>query len=126
LRAGLAALAELAPAVSVDAVVVTLVDQPLVRPEAVSRLVQALGAAPDKAAAVATYGGRQGHPVALRREVWDEVAALAVGDVGARAWLNARPERVRGVGCDELGHPADIDTPADLARLRSWATGPQI
>ena len=136
LRAGLAALAE---STAADAVVIVLVDQPLVRSEAVSRLVRAVDVTdPDSSAdtnpnsspatsprtnadaAVATYGGRQGHPVGLRRAVWHEVAALAVGEIGARAWLNAHAGRVHEVGCDGLGLPADIDTPADLARLESW------
>src|SRR6266516_874383 len=60
LRAGLAAL----PADS-GAVVVTLVDTPLLGRAAVQRLVEAWRAGAP--AAVATYAGRPGHPVLLSR-----------------------------------------------------------
>jgi CTP:molybdopterin cytidylyltransferase MocA len=62
-------------------------------------------------AAVATYGGQPGHPVLLPRPAWAEVAALARGDVGARAWLRAFPDRVVAITCDGTGLPDDIDTP---------------
>jgi CTP:molybdopterin cytidylyltransferase MocA len=101
LRAGLRALAT-------DGVVVTLVDEPHLSPTAIARVVGAGDAAQ------ATVGGRPGHPVYLHRRVWDEVAAAAVGDQGARAWLREHPERVVLVPCDGLGSGADVDRPADL------------
>ena len=107
LRAGLEAL----PA-DVDAVVVALVDQPQVGSDAVRLLVGAT----DGDAVVATYGGEPRNPVLLRRAVWDEVAAAAVGDSGARAWLRAHPDRVVHVACDATGSADDVDTPDDLAR----------
>ncbi|GGS54166.1 4-diphosphocytidyl-2C-methyl-D-erythritol synthase [Planobispora rosea] len=96
-------------------VVVALVDQPLIGAPVVRRLA---GAALDGATlAVATYGGAQRNPVLIAREHFAEVAELAVGDVGARPFLRAHPELVVEVPCDDAGDPADIDTPADLARL---------
>lgn len=106
LRAGLTGLAG-------DACVVALVDQPLVGPEAVRRLVALAGTVD---AAVATYGGKPRNPVLLARSVWPEVAALT-GDAGARTWLRAHPDRVREVPCDDTGSPDDVDTPEDLARV---------
>ena len=108
LRAGLAALD---PAVT--AVVVALVDMPLVGPAAVQRLI----AARTSGAAVATYGGKRGHPVLLQRAVWPAVAELAIGDVGARPWLAANPSLVVEVDCDGTGSRVDIDTPADFAAV---------
>jgi CTP:molybdopterin cytidylyltransferase MocA len=112
LRAGLTAL----PA-GVDACVVALVDQPLVGAEAVVRLreVHAAGAV----AAVATYDGHPRNPVLLDRSVWEEVAAAASGDAGARAWLRAHPDRVTAVPCDGTGSAYDIDTPDDLRRVQT-------
>ncbi|MEV4090904.1 nucleotidyltransferase family protein [Streptosporangium saharense] len=111
LRVGLAALPG-----DAERVVIALADQPSVRPEAVLRLVEA--ARGGAAVAVATYAGRRRNPVLVTREHFAEVAALAVGDVGARAFLRARPELVAEVPCDDVGDPADIDTPADLEAWR--------
>ncbi|MGB8651298.1 MAG: nucleotidyltransferase family protein, partial [Mycobacteriales bacterium] len=72
-------------------------------------------------AAVATYEGQPRNPVLLDRSTWVEVAAGAVGDVGARPWLRAHPDLVSRVPCDGTGTPSDIDTPADLARLEAPA-----
>lgn len=110
LRAGLAALA----ATPAEACVVALVDQPLVGALAVRRLVELT----DITAAVSTYGGKPRNPVRLARSVWTDVAALAVGDRGARPWLRAHPDLVLLVPCDDTGSADDLDTPEDLERLQ--------
>jgi nicotine blue oxidoreductase len=112
LRVGLDALAGRA-----DAAVVVLADQPRMTREAVRRVWSAWEDRPG-GAVVATYDGRPGHPVLLDAAAWDEVRAGAVGDVGARAFLQAHPERVTRVACDDVADPRDIDTPADLRALR--------
>lgn len=96
------------------AVVVALADEPLVGAEAVRRLIVAYIDRP-LGAAVATYAGQPRNPVLLARDVFAEVAASAVGDRGARAWLRANPSRVTGVPCDDTGDVFDVDTPDDLA-----------
>lgn len=111
LRAGLRALPPSAPAV-----VIALADQPLVRPDAVRRLIAAFEAG--ARVAVAAYGGAPRNPVLVAREHLAEVAALAEGDVGARPFLRANPELVTAVPCDDVGAPTDIDTQDDLRRLR--------
>ena len=105
------------------AAVVALVDQPLVGPEAVARLIAAHAAG--ASVAVAAYGGQPRNPVLLAREHWREVAALAAGDSGARAFLRARPELVTLVECGDTGSPDDIDTSADLARITGLVAGIQ-
>jgi nicotine blue oxidoreductase len=117
LRAGLAAL----PA-GAGAVVIGLVDQPLVRPEAIRRLAAAWRAG--AVAAVATYGGEPRNPVLLTRPILAEVAASATGDRGARAWLRRHPALVHQVACDDAGDPADIDTPAELSALTEARPSP--
>ena len=107
LRSGLAVLEQS----SATACVICLVDQPLIDVDAVRRMIAVAGEAD---AAVATYGGEPQHPVLLDRLVWEDVAALAVGDIGARAWMRAHPSRVLSVPCDGLGSPSDIDTAEDL------------
>jgi nicotine blue oxidoreductase len=110
LRTGLSALPPGLPAV-----VVALVDQPLISPEAVCRLLEARRSG--AGIAVATYGGRPRNPVLISAEYFEEVAEHAIGDVGARPFLRAHPELVTRVPCDDIAAPDDIDTPADLASL---------
>jgi CTP:molybdopterin cytidylyltransferase MocA len=100
---------------SCDAAVIALVDQPLVGPESVRRLIAArlVGAT----VAVATYDGAPRNPVLLGREHWAEVASLAVGDAGARQFLRVHPELVTKVECGDTGRPDDVDTRADLDRI---------
>lgn len=109
LRVGLRALTEL----GATAAVVLLVDQPRVTADLVRRVVSA----PSAPAVAASYGGRPGNPVRLDATIWPEVCALAVGDVGARAWMRAHPDRVQAVACDDLGSDDDIDTVEDLGRV---------
>ena len=114
LRAGLASLPS-----TVAAVVIVLVDQPLIGPEAVRRVIAAHAAG--AAVAVATYGGQFGHPVLLSRPTWAEAGRLAKGDLGARPYLRAHPEQVVRVSCDGTGAPDDVDTPADLTAIAARA-----
>jgi CTP:molybdopterin cytidylyltransferase MocA len=106
------------------AVVVALVDQPLVGAEAVRRLIAAFHAG--ASVAVAAYGGQPRNPVLLGREHWAEVTALAAGDAGARAFLQAHPELVTLVECGDTGRPDDIDTSEDLARITGLLTEPPL
>ncbi|MET7749002.1 nucleotidyltransferase family protein [Micromonospora sp. NPDC005367] len=109
LRLGLASLPT-----HVTAAVVVLVDQPLLTPAAVRRVRAAYDCG--AAVATATYAGRPGHPVLLGRDTWPLLERYATGDRGARDLLRARPDLVVRVPCDGVGDPADLDTPADLAR----------
>jgi len=110
LAAGLGAVPD-----SCAAAVIALVDQPLIGPGVVRRLVAAYlnGAV----IAVASYGGKLRNPVLLARDEWAGVLALATGDVGARPYLHAHPNRVTAVECGDIGRPDDVDTPEDLARV---------
>ena len=103
------------------AAVVALVDQPLIGPGAVRRLIAAHAAG--ATVAVAAYQGRPRNPVLLAREHWPEVTALAAGDVGARPFLRAHPDLVTLVECADTGQPDDLDTPEDLARLSRLLPG---
>lgn len=120
-RAGLASLVAAAETASIEAVVVALVDQPLVTAAAVERLRAAHAAG--AVAAVATYAGQPRNPVLLARNTWDGVRELASGDTGARAYLRSHPDLVTPVPCDDVGAPDDIDTPADLAAMDARRDG---
>ncbi|THV35600.1 nucleotidyltransferase family protein [Glycomyces buryatensis] len=112
LQAGLAAIPE-----RYDGVVVTLVDLPHIRPEAVRRLIAAADDGAELAAA--TYDGERGHPMFFSRKHFDGIAADAAGDRGARNYLAAKAALVREVPCP--GDAGDIDTPADLTALEGGA-----
>jgi CTP:molybdopterin cytidylyltransferase MocA len=113
LRAGLAAvLSDRA----VTAMTVALADQPRIGAEAYRRLV--LAHADGAELAVATYGGKRGHPVLIGRNYFEEAMRMT-GDQGARTLL-AKPEVVE-VPCDGTGEATDIDTPADLEALGGGA-----
>jgi len=96
-----------------DALAVLLVDLPGIGAGAVAAVC---GAWRPGRIAVARYAGRRGHPIVMAPALWAEALALAGPDEGARALLSARPDLVDEV--DAPGDPADLDTPADLAR---WA-----
>ena len=109
LRTGLLALH------GAPAVVVALVDQPLVGPDAVRLLVDAWR---DGAViAAATYGAVVRNPVLFDAAVLGEVCRRAEGDRGARALLRDRADWVQRVPCDAVASPRDIDTAADLDAL---------
>ncbi len=110
LRAGLAAL----PADSL-AVVIALVDQPLIGPQTVRRLIAAFAGGAELA--VAAYAGQRRNPVLIGRTYWPEVAAAAEADLGAREFLRRRSDRITLVECGDIGRADDIDTPGDLRRI---------
>ena len=108
-RRGLAEVGE-------EAVVIMVVDTPGIGAVAVRRLVDAF--AIGASVAVATYDGAPRNPVLIAREHFADVSALAVGDVGARAFLAARPDVVTPVECSDVADPNDIDTREDLRAAR--------
>ncbi|THA79186.1 nucleotidyltransferase family protein [Streptomyces sp. A0642] len=113
LRAGLAALT--GSGADVDAVVVLLVDQPGIGPEAVARVRAAYRSRTSLAAA--SYGGERGHPVLFGAGLWADIAAGAVGDQGARAYLRAHRDAITLVECSDVAEAYDIDTAEDLSHL---------
>ncbi|HEX6115763.1 MAG TPA: nucleotidyltransferase family protein [Solirubrobacterales bacterium] len=112
LRAGVAALADC------EAIVITLGDQPFVTAAAIAEIA---GHADAPAPAVrAVFDGRPGHPVLLKRELYERVGELR-GDLGARDLLAAAG--VLEVECGALFPPDDVDTRADLEAARRRLAG---
>ena len=102
MRAGLQALESLP---DVTDALVTLVDLPGLTPAAARRVAESPGVI-----AVAAYSGVRGHPVRLPRSLWPTVAAMAIGDEGARRFLQGRDD----IDVVEVGDAADgddLDTP---------------
>ncbi|MFK4108371.1 NTP transferase domain-containing protein [Streptomyces sp. NPDC002176] len=95
---------------------VSLVDQPGISPEAYARVLDSFTG--ETSLVSAAYGGRRNHPVLLGAAHWAGVAAAAQGDQGARAYLRRHSAEIRLVECGDVAEPYDIDTGADLGRLR--------
>ena len=112
LRCGVAALGE------VDAAVVVLGDQPRITPAAVGAVVAAAGKEED--AVRATYRGRPGHPILLRRRLLDRAEELR-GDTGFRDLLASA--RVAEIELGDLADPADVDTRDQLGAQEEAARG---
>jgi molybdenum cofactor cytidylyltransferase len=106
LRCGIAALGD------VDEVAVVLGDQPFITPQAIAGI---LDTPRSYLAARATYAGRPGHPVLLRRALLARAGELT-GDAGFRELLAGA--RVRNWECGHLCDPIDVDTHDDLEVVR--------
>jgi CTP:molybdopterin cytidylyltransferase MocA len=97
----------------VIAVLVTLVDVPLVSAATVSAL---LARVPASSAPIlrATYGDRHGHPVVYRRELFD---ALRHADPATGAKTVMRVHKIEDVDAGDPGVVEDVDTPDDYGRV---------
>lgn len=67
-------------------------------------------------AAVPIFGDRLGHPVLITRDLFDAFSETA-GDGGGRRILRGLGDALARVPVDDDGVLADVDTPADLARI---------
>jgi molybdenum cofactor cytidylyltransferase len=95
-----------------DAAIVLLADQPGIRARHVRWVVTAFETDPAEILRIRFRDGPG--PAILARSIWDEAMALT-GDVGARALIEAEPDRVRWLDVDEDA-PPDVDRRADLDR----------
>lgn len=101
-----------------DAALVSLVDLPDVTSAVVARVLSA-GSGGSGALARATYDGTPGHPVLLGRDHWSAVVDAAVGDRGARRYLDraAQAQRLTLVECGDLATGVDVDSVAQRRDL---------
>jgi molybdenum cofactor cytidylyltransferase len=95
-------------------------DMPLIQP---STLVKVAAMLADHPVAAAQYRGRRGHPVGFSAELYSELVMLS-GEDGARRLLSRYP--VVQVEVDDPGVLLDVDTVADLERVRGIAALPQL
>ncbi len=94
-------------------------DMPLVRPETLAAVADALE---QQTVVYAQYRGRRGHPVGFAAELFSDLVQLT-GDEGARRVIARYPST--GVEVDDPGVLIDVDTEADLAAVRAAAASPQ-
>jgi molybdenum cofactor cytidylyltransferase len=109
LAAGLDALGD-----DVDAAVVLLADQPGITAEAIRGLVATAASRAEPIVRLRFVDGPG--PALLRRSVWGDVRALE-GDTAARTLAERRPDLVFEAFVATAA-PGDVDTPADLDRVR--------
>jgi CTP:molybdopterin cytidylyltransferase MocA len=114
LQAGLRALDDATPDAPCDGVLVTLADQPLVDAAALRQLLDAFRG--EGSLVAARYADALGAPAVFGRAHLPALHALA-GDHGAGKWLRAHAALVTPVPMDVAA--LDVDTPADVARLRA-------
>lgn len=95
-------------------------DMPMVRPETLDAVAQALDHHP---VAYAQHLGRRGHPVGFGSELYSELVKLS-GDEGARRLVARYP--AFGVEVDDAGVLVDVDTEQDLATLRQSQFGEPV
>lgn len=109
IRTGLVKLLEIEP--DLDAVLITLMDQPLVMSEHLAVLINAFLNFKDPIVA-AGYQGTAGVPALFSREHFASLAHLT-GDKGARQIIRQHLDTTRIIDLPEAGR--DIDEPGDLA-----------
>ncbi len=110
LRTGLKAL----PA-DCDGTLVLLGDMPAIDGSVLDALMAAFAAT--DAICVPVYRGQRGNPILWGATYFAEMMTLT-GDVGAKHLLARHEDRVIDVPVASSGIFADVDTPADLARLK--------
>lgn len=98
-----------------EAVIFTPADLPAILPSTVKALVEAIE---DSAAPVVipAFQGRHGHPVGLRRNVFDELLELPAS-ASARDVIRRHAGSTRYVAVDDPGVLRDVDDPAGYERL---------
>lgn len=96
-------------------IAVLLVDQPGIGAAALTAALQ--GHTPGGITRGAV-NGRPGHPVVFDSDEAVAAASHAVGDEGARRYLRAHADRVSIIDLSAVADDFDLDTPADLFRLR--------
>jgi molybdenum cofactor cytidylyltransferase len=99
-----------------EAIVVSLVDVPLVSEATVGAVVDAWRRTRAPIVRPAD-GDRHGHPVVFDRSVFEELRS-ADPTVGAKAIFAAHQSEILNVPVDDAGAFQDLDTPEDYERIR--------
>jgi molybdenum cofactor cytidylyltransferase len=101
----------------VEAIVMTLVDVPLVAPATVAAVVHhwRLSRAPIVRPA---RGDEHGHPVVFDRALFDELLSADL-EAGAKVVVRAHSRAILNLPVDDPGAFLDVDTEADYAALRA-------
>jgi molybdenum cofactor cytidylyltransferase len=101
--------------VECEAALIALGDQPGIRPDLVSRLIQLYIRSP-LGIASPIYDGKRGHPIVIAHRFFAPLLA-DFDDQGLHGLLDQYPDEVATLAVDESNMLADIDLPADYQRL---------
>ena len=87
-----------------------LADQPQMKPEVVTKVLQAFANGGNQSIVVPSYQMRRGHPIVLPKWLWQEVVDLAPGD-SLRSVINRHGTAIQHLVVDTPTVLADVDTP---------------
>jgi CTP:molybdopterin cytidylyltransferase MocA len=102
------------PAGATDGILICPVDHPLISPHLVAALIAAFDSS-GKLIVLPKFGGRRGHPVLFRAELYGELLA-ASPEVGARQVVWNHAAEVAEVETDEEGVILNLNDPESLRR----------
>ena len=109
------ALSQIGP--QTTAVLIALVDQPMVTAEIINQLIDAYEKG-DKRVGLPTYEGRHGHPIILSRDFEEEIMRLEdLSPDGLRTLINGHRDEILEVPANSAAVIDDIDRPEDYERL---------
>ena len=112
--------AEISP--QAEAVMIALVDQPMVSPSVIDAVI-ARYLRNGRKIAVPVFQGRRGHPAIFSRDLEEELMRLdETSPEGMRALLAAYPDEVLEVPVESSSVVEDIDQPEDYERLSRAVT----
>lgn len=100
----------------VEALLVTLVDVPLIEAAVVSRVVEAWRATGAPIVRPAR-GDQHGHPVLFDASLFPALRAAPL-DAGAKSVVRAHADRIVNVPVDDDGCLVDVDTPEEFRSMR--------
>lgn len=101
------------------AVMFLLADQPLVDAATLNLLIQHFWSA-DKNICVPTFAGKKGNPCIFGNSFYPQIMNIT-GDIGARRIIQANPKKVQEVQIQNPHFFLDVDTPADLEKIKKLA-----
>jgi molybdenum cofactor cytidylyltransferase len=101
-----------------EALMMTLVDVPMIRPSTIARVIgtwRRTGAPIVRPA----IEDRHGHPVLFDRSLFEELRRAPL-EAGAKTVVRAHEHQIVNVPVDDEGCLVDVDTPAEYEALRRW------
>jgi molybdenum cofactor cytidylyltransferase len=94
-----------------DAIVLCLVDNPMISADVVNRLVDGFGKT-GKQIVLPVFNGRRGHPALFARSLFDELVNAPI-DKGARHVVSSNQDKILEVDVPDRAVLMSIDTPED-------------